>query len=112
LEVSRRSREAVRHADPCHLAIELSNTQDCIILSVADDGCGFIESGDLLGFGLRGMRRRAAAISARLEIVSSPGEETRVRAVCPLAPGNAVTSFFKRGWKAVSAYGSQHARKQ
>lgn len=69
---------AIRHADPGHLEIALSCNDDRITLSITDDGIGFVESGDLLGFGLRGMRRRAAAVSANFEISSTPGRGTKV----------------------------------
>ena len=48
---------AVRHADPSHLAIGLVYEPDSVHLSASDDGRGFEESGDLLGFGLRSMRK-------------------------------------------------------
>ena len=69
---------AIRHADPSHLRIALSYDDDRVTLSVTDDGIGFVESGDLLGFGLRGMRKRAAAVSAIFEISSAPGNGTQI----------------------------------
>lgn len=69
---------AVRHAEPTHLQISLQYKGDTVTLSVRDDGAGFVKSGNLLGFGLRGMRRRAAAIGAHLEILSKPGEGTLI----------------------------------
>lgn len=74
---------AIRHADPSHLRIALSYDDDRITLSITDDGIGFVESGDLLGFGLRGMRRRAAAISAAFEISSTPGRGTQITVSVP-----------------------------
>lgn len=74
---------AIRHADPSHLRIALSYEDDRVTLSVTDDGAGFVESGDLLGFGLRGMRKRAAAVSATFEISSTPGRGTQVTVSVP-----------------------------
>ena len=62
---------ALRHADPGNLEISIAHEDGFIRLSVRDDGCGFVKSGGLLGFGLRGMRKHAAALSARFEIVSN-----------------------------------------
>jgi signal transduction histidine kinase len=90
---------AVRHADPKHLKISLVYGRNSVQLAIADDGSGFVKSGDLLGFGLRGMRTRAAGISAKLEILSQPGEGTRVEVTAPLPPDLSLVSFFKRTWK-------------
>jgi signal transduction histidine kinase len=90
---------AIRHADPKHLVIHLAYEDYTVRLRVTDDGCGFVKSGDLLGFGLRSMRRRAAGIQARLAILSQPGEGTRVEVDAPLPPGFGLTSYFKRIWK-------------
>ena len=67
---------AVRHADPTHLMITLLYKWNAVTLSIQDNGVGFVKRGDLLGFGLRGMRTRAAAIYADLEIQSRPGHGT------------------------------------
>jgi len=101
---------AVRHADPRHIDIALAYERDFVRLMVSDDGNGFEERGDLLGFGLRGMRKRSAAISARLEIVSRPGAGTRVQVLCPLQPKYPLASFFKRTWKFISEIGPHGAR--
>jgi signal transduction histidine kinase len=74
---------AIRHADPTHLRIALLYDENRVTLSVTDDGIGFVESGDLLGFGLRGMRKRAAAVSATFEISSVPGKGTQLSVVVP-----------------------------
>jgi signal transduction histidine kinase len=75
---------AVRHADPTHLDIALLYGKNSVTLSVRDDGIGFVKSGDLLGFGLRGMRKRAASISASIEILSQPGNGTSIITTVPL----------------------------
>jgi signal transduction histidine kinase len=87
---------SVRHADPKHLTLILTYEKSSVQLVIGDDGCGFEESGALLGFGLRGMRRRAAAVSAKLDIVSSPGAGTQVTVICPLPSSHLVNSLFKK----------------
>jgi signal transduction histidine kinase len=82
---------AVRHADPSNLSILLDYSAKSIRLTIQDDGIGFIKSGDLLGFGLRSMRSRAADIGAVLDIESQPQCGTRVVAVVPL-PGEATVA--------------------
>ena len=90
---------AVRHADPTHLEIAVVYEKHTVRLAVIDNGCGFVESGDLLGFGLRGMHKRAAALSARLEVVSHPGRGTRIEVAAPLPHNFAVLAFLRRMWR-------------
>jgi signal transduction histidine kinase len=90
---------AVRHADPSHLTIDLAFERNYVRLTVRDDGCGFEETGDLLGFGLRGMRKRSAAITAKLEIVTSPGNGTQVQVICPVPSQATLATSLKRGLK-------------
>jgi signal transduction histidine kinase len=90
---------AIRHADPSHLEISVSYEKHVVRLVVRDNGCGFVKSGDLLGFGLRGIRKRSASISAKLEIFSQPGEGTCVEVVAPLPPDLTLFAFFQRMWR-------------
>jgi signal transduction histidine kinase len=92
---------AVRHADPTRLEISIAYDKHSVCLSIHDNGCGFVKSGDLLGFGLRGMRKRAASLSGRLEIVSQPGEGTRIEVTAPLPPNITPVVVFRRMWKHV-----------
>ena len=69
---------AVRHGRATQVRIALSFEEDRVVLTVADNGCGFVPDehdrrrpGE--HFGLLTMRERAARIRGRLEIVSSPG---------------------------------------
>jgi signal transduction histidine kinase len=77
---------AVRHAHPTEIAISIDYQKNLVRLLVADDGVGFTPAGDLLGFGLRGMRKRAATIAASLKILSNPGHGTRLEVTAPLPP--------------------------
>lgn len=77
---------AVRHAHPSAITISLEHGKNRVALIIADDGSGFTPSGELHGFGVSGMRKRAASIAARLEINSAPGRGTRIQVVTPLPP--------------------------
>lgn len=103
---------AVRHAEPTQMSITLTYGTNSVRLCVSDDGCGFEETGDLLGFGLRGMRKRSAAISARLEIISSPEAGTSVQVVCPLASKTPIAAALNRFYGFFSESGSNDRRKQ
>ena len=56
-----------------------------ITLTISDDGAGFDPGGDFPGhLGLRSMRERAARLGGTLEIESTPGKGTHIRARIPL----------------------------
>jgi signal transduction histidine kinase len=92
---------AVRHARPTTITISLEYQKNVVHMVVADDGTGFTQSGNLRGFGLRGMRKRAAAIHAELEILSTPGLGTHVRITASLPPRITIFSWPQFLWKYV-----------
>jgi signal transduction histidine kinase len=90
---------AVRHANPKTLSIRLMYDKNVACLLIEDDGTGFIQGGDLRGFGVRGMRNRAHSISASFQIQSALGEGTRIRIAAPLPPRVTLTTWPKFLWK-------------
>jgi len=77
---------AAKHADARHVMVRLVARGGLLQLQIADDGRGF-DAGAVLragGSGLGGMRERLRLYDGRLELHSTPGEGTRVRAVVPL----------------------------
>jgi signal transduction histidine kinase len=70
---------AVRHGAPKCLVVRLYNDGDAAVLSVEDDGSGFDRERFAMGSGILGMRERAAALGADLDLISAPGEGTQVR---------------------------------
>jgi signal transduction histidine kinase len=77
---------AVRHANPTVLTLQLKCSENLACLQIEDNGAGFVQDTGLLGFGIRGMRRRAHSISAAFQVQSKPGEGTRVQIDAPLPP--------------------------
>jgi signal transduction histidine kinase len=75
---------AIRHADPTHLAINVEYEDSLMRLKVIDNGRGFLIRGDLLGFGIRGMRKRASEINADFDLVSVPGIGTTIAVSVPI----------------------------
>jgi signal transduction histidine kinase len=81
---------AVRHGHATEVRITLTYEKDRVRLSVCDNGCGFEPDADSPAreagahFGLQTMRERAARISGRLEIVSTPGSGTTVETLIPV----------------------------
>jgi signal transduction histidine kinase len=95
---------AVRHAHPVTITISLDYSKNFVIMLVVDDGIGFTQSGDLRGFGVRGMRKRATSISAKFEIVSARREGTQIRVTALLPPRITITSWPKFVWKHLRSY--------
>jgi signal transduction histidine kinase len=81
---------AVRHAAPEHITIDLRFEARLLRMTIEDDGCGFSgqphpqSSGPAGHFGLTGMRERAAEIGGVLTVESAPGEGTVVRLEAPI----------------------------
>jgi signal transduction histidine kinase len=72
-----------RHAEASRVTVTYSATADQAVLEVTDDGKGFVvgQAGRADSYGMMGMRERADAIDATLELVSEPGNGTTVRCV-------------------------------
>jgi signal transduction histidine kinase/DNA-binding NarL/FixJ family response regulator len=83
---------ARKHADPSELSVRL-RVGESLVLSIDDDGAGFVPSGRTEGFGLRGMRERAEEIGGRLIVSSTASRGTSVNLTVPslgnASPGNA-----------------------
>jgi signal transduction histidine kinase len=79
---------AIRHGRPSRLSLTLSLRDDVLGLEVQDDGLGFemdaARAGPLSGQGLRNMRQRASELGASIDVVSRPGDGTRVSVRCRL----------------------------
>lgn len=82
-----------RHARAAHVTLRLRVEDEALCLEIVDDGQGFAlsETDDIAasdrpvaGYGLAGMRDRAAAIGAALTVASAPGSGTHVTLRVPL----------------------------
>jgi signal transduction histidine kinase len=71
-----------RHAKASHVSIELAYHAAAVRLVIRDDGTGF-DPAAARGFGLRGMRERAAQVGGTLDVRSAPGQGTRVTMEVP-----------------------------
>lgn len=73
---------AEKHAQATQISVNLSEMDEQIALTVADNGVGFVVDGVENGrFGLIGMKERAALIGASLVVESAVGEGTVVECV-------------------------------
>jgi two-component system sensor histidine kinase UhpB len=78
-----------RHAQARHIWIELTQADGRLLLVVRDDGMGFdvartVAQAPASGhLGLLGMRERVQILGGTLEVLSQPGQGTRIRVTLP-----------------------------
>jgi signal transduction histidine kinase len=86
-EVIQLAREALsnvsRHSEATTCRVSLRRGSAGIFLEIDDDGRGFDVDTTTQGMGLRNLRDRAESLGGKLEILSTPGEGTTVRATIP-----------------------------
>jgi signal transduction histidine kinase len=75
---------ATRHGAADRAVVEISEAADVIRVVVRDNGVGFDPLATSDGFGLVGMRERAALVDGRLEVSSQPSGGTTVTATLPV----------------------------
>jgi len=77
----------IKHARARNFTLRLKATGSKVSLEVEDDGAGFSpRKAQQRGFGLTGMRERAAALGGSMKIRSGPEKGTRIRITFPLPP--------------------------
>jgi PAS domain S-box-containing protein len=75
---------AAKHAGTrARVTLSLKRHDDGLEFEVADDGPGFDPREQSSGFGLASMRDRIAAVGGELEIISAPGQGSRIRGIVP-----------------------------
>jgi two-component system, NarL family, sensor histidine kinase UhpB len=80
----------LRHSGAKHASVHLARDGNRLGVRVEDDGRGFdfgSVRGSGGGLGLFGMNERAAYLGGTVEVESTPGAGTRVRAEIPVTPG-------------------------
>jgi two-component sensor histidine kinase len=90
---------AVRHARPTRIRILALCSDDSVTLTIEDDGRGYEQGSEGRGFGVRGMRRRAATIGANMTIATSPGQGTRVIVTAHLPRRGTLSIWTGLLWK-------------
>lgn len=66
------------------VAVALAYADDSLAVSVRDDGCGFDPAAPVDGYGLAGLRARAAEVGGTAQVRSTPGTGTTVRVCLPV----------------------------
>jgi signal transduction histidine kinase len=78
----------VRHSRAAHADVSVEERLGQVVVVVCDDGAGFAAEGASSGFGLIGMRERIEFAEGELQIETSPGAGTVVRATFPTTRTN------------------------
>ena len=92
----------VKHAKASRIGVTLDYVNGEVRLAVEDDGTGFRDFNDSLpgtrtgGFGLVGMRERAAIVGGTLEIETTPGKGTTILVSIPLATENQASPISRQ----------------
>ncbi len=75
----------VKHAHAHHVVVRLVRRKDQLILTVQDDGVGFVKEKhrSVKHIGLLSMHDSVRLLGGHLTITTAPGQGTRLRAVCP-----------------------------
>lgn len=77
---------AIKHASPTAITLQLISHEKVLVISIEDDGNGFDPSGtiDEHGIGLQNIRSRAAVMGGKLTIDSDEGRGTFISVSLPL----------------------------
>jgi signal transduction histidine kinase len=79
-------RNSLRHANAESITVVLERREDVLLLTIKDNGCGFIVPATPLEnhFGLVGMRERAQLLGGSLQVDSKPGQGTTILVDLPI----------------------------
>jgi signal transduction histidine kinase len=61
-----------KYAQASEVTIKIQTLPTELKLQIVDNGCGFILSNNMTGFGLQGMRERVLSLQGNFEIISTP----------------------------------------
>jgi signal transduction histidine kinase len=75
---------ALKHSGADRIVVGVQEGASEVVVEVSDDGAGFEPTGRHDGFGLTGLRERVDLAGGTLELSSSPGRGTVVRATLPV----------------------------
>ena len=76
-----------KHAAATAVEADLAYEDDVVSLTVADDGRGFDRTAPREGYGIDGMQQRVREAGGRFELITAPGDGTRLAVTLPAIPG-------------------------
>lgn len=74
---------AAKYADITEAKVKVLESEECIEVTVKDEGKGFVRDRTAKGVGLFSMEERARAVGGQIDLQSVPGEGTTVTFVLP-----------------------------
>ncbi len=74
---------AIKHAHPDHITIQISNTSDSRKIKIADDGKGFDTTQTSQGSGMYNLAKRMQTIGGKFELTSEVGKGTEIKLTLP-----------------------------
>ncbi len=83
-----------KHSAATEVQIDAQRTTQHLVISVRDNGQGFNPQQNQTGFGLQGMKERAAAFNGQLRLISQPGSGCKVIILIPL--GNEIQNELQQ----------------
>ncbi len=74
-----------KHSAATRVQLQLHEKEDLLVITVSDNGKGFDPNQNKTGFGLQGMRERAAALDGQFHLISQLGQGCQITAYIPIA---------------------------
>lgn len=74
-----------KHSSATWVKVQLQAVDHELVVVVADNGCGFDPSFNKTGFGLQGIRERAAALGGQFMLISQPDHGCRITVSIPIS---------------------------
>ena len=71
----------IKHSKADRVLLTMATKQDNFILSIADNGIGFVETDILRGNGITNINRRAAQINGMIKLDSGPNQGTTIKLI-------------------------------
>jgi signal transduction histidine kinase len=99
---------AVRHARATQIELTAEYKKHALVLTIEDDGVGFILETASQGFGLRGMTNRVERVGGTIQISSIPNLGSRIKVTVPVprSYGFRLSHIFRerprKGWTIAS----------
>jgi signal transduction histidine kinase len=99
---------AVRHARATQIELTAEYKKHALVLTIEDDGVGFIPETASQSFGLRGMTNRVERVGGTIQISSIPNQGSRIKVTVPLprSYGFRLSHIFRerprKGWTIAS----------
>ncbi len=92
----------IQHSNASTLTITLTFERDVVSLTIKDDGSGFAPDVGHVGFGIRGMEKRARDAGAQLQITSSAATGTAVTISAQTRPRRTLIQRFETAFRFIA----------